>query len=96
VFFVSLPNQEGKRRMMAVDFAPGSPPRIGRPRELFAFDPRELRFACAPVRCFDVTGDGQNFYATRTETPPPPPVVRHVNLILNWAEEVKAKVAVRR
>ena len=96
VFFVSLPNQEGKRRMMVVDFAPGSPPRIGRPHELFAFDPRELRFACTPVRCFDVTSDGQNFYATRTETPPPPPVVTHVNLILNWAEEVRAKVAVRR
>jgi len=92
VFFVSLPDQEGKRRMMVVDFAAASPPRIGRPRELFAFDPRTLRFACAPVRCFDVTSDGQHFYATQTGTPPPPPVVTHVNLILNWLEELKAKV----
>ncbi len=92
LFFVSLPNQEGRRRLMVVDFAPGSPPGIGRPRELFAFDPRVLRFACAPVRCFDVASDGQTFYATRAEMPPPPPVVTHINLILNWAEELEAKL----
>jgi len=96
LFFVSLPNQEGRRRLMVADFAPGSPPGIGRPRELFAFDPRELRFACAPVRCFDVARDGQKFYATRAEMPPPPPAVTHINLILNWAEELEAKLPAKR
>lgn len=81
---------------MVVDFVPGSPPDIGRPRELFAFDPRALRLACAPVRCFDVASDGQKFYATRAEMPPPPPVVTHINLILNWAEELEAKLPTKR
>jgi serine/threonine-protein kinase len=92
LFFVSLADPAGKRRMMAVEFAPGSPPRIGRPRPLFAFDPRLLTFACTPVRCYDVAADGQRFYVTQTRTPPPPPVVTHINLILNWFEELKAKV----
>ena len=92
LFFVSLPDPEGRRQLMAVEFAPGSPPRIGRPRALFSFDPRELRFACAPVRCYDVTADGQRFYVTQTRRPLLQPAVTHINLILNWFEELKAKV----
>jgi serine/threonine-protein kinase len=92
LFFASLPDAEGRRRMMAVDFAPGSPPRIGRPRELFAFDPRELRLACAPVRCYDVSADGQRFYAAQARTPPLPRPVTHISLIMNWLDELKAKV----
>jgi hypothetical protein len=48
------------------------------------------------VRCFDVASDGQKFYATRAETPPLPPVVAHINLILNWAEELEAKLPTKR
>ena len=92
LFFVSLPDPEGKRRLMAVEFAPGSPPRIGRPRALFAFDPRDLRLACTPVRCYDVAADGERFYATQAQAPPPAPMVTHISLILNWLEELKAKV----
>jgi serine/threonine-protein kinase len=92
LFFVSLPDPEGKRRLMAVEFAPGSPPRIGRPRALFAFDSRDLRLACTPVRCYDVAADGERFYATQAQAPPPAPVVTHISLILNWLEELKAKV----
>ena len=95
LFFVSLPDPAGKRRMMAVQFAPGSPPRIGRPRPLFAFDNRDLYLACGPVRCYDVAPDGQRFYAVQYRTPPPPPVVTHINLIENWFEELKAKVPIR-
>jgi len=94
--------------MMAVDFAAGSPPplgsahgglsrvegpRIGRPRTLFEFDGlRDLNFDCFPSRCYDVAPDGQRFYATQSLTPPPRPVVTQINLILNWFEELKAKV----
>jgi hypothetical protein len=94
--------------MMAVDFAPGSPPplgsargdlsavegpRIGRPRVLFEFDGlRGLNFDCNPGRCYDVARDGQRFYATQRAAPPPASVVTHINLILNWFEELKAKV----
>ncbi|MGE5360190.1 MAG: protein kinase domain-containing protein [Bacteroidales bacterium] len=92
LFFVGLPDQEGKRRLMAVEFVPGSPPRIGRPRPLFVFDPGDLRLACAPVRCFDVAADGERFYATQTLAPPRPTVVTHISLILNWLEALKAKV----
>lgn len=95
LFFVSLPDPEGKRRLMAVEFAPGSPPRIGRPRALFSFDPRDLRLACTPVRCYDVAADGERFYVTQTQAPPPPPVVTHISLVENWLEELKAKVPAR-
>ena len=96
LFFVSLPDAEGERRLMTVEFAPGSPPRIGRPRALFTFDPRDLRFACAPVRCYDVAADGARFYVTQPQAPPPPPAVTHISLVLNWFEELQAKVPVRR
>ena len=92
VFFVSLPGQAGRRRMMAADFAPGSPPRLGRPRSLFEFDHRELRLAGSMVRNYDVSGDGQRFYTILWPAPPTPPRVTHVNLIGNWLEELKAKL----
>jgi serine/threonine-protein kinase len=92
LFFLSPATPAGKRSMMAVDFAAGSPPRIGRPWPLFEFDPSDLKLACAPVRCYDVAPDGQHFYGVRAQSPPPPPVVTHINLIQNWFEELKAKV----
>jgi serine/threonine-protein kinase len=107
LFFLSVRDPSGTQRMMAVDFAPGSPPqpasargglsavegpRIGRPRVLFEFDSlRDLNFDCNPSRCYDVAPDGQRFYATQRAAPPPASVVMHINLILNWFEELKAK-----
>ena len=96
LFFVSLPDPEGKRQLMAVEFEPGSPPRIGRPHALFAFARRDLRLACEPVRCYDVAADGERFYATQAVAPPPPPAVTHISLVMNWLDELKAKVPVRR
>jgi hypothetical protein len=95
LFFVSRPDPALKRRMMAVDFAPGPPLRIGSPRVLFEFDPRNLEFPCVLARCYDVAPDGQRFYVVQTPTPPPAPVVTHINLILNWIDELKAKVPAR-
>jgi hypothetical protein len=112
LFFLSPldPAGAGTQRMMAVDFAPGSPPRfgaahgglsavegprIGRPRTLFEFDGYDLIFDCFPTRCFDVASDGQRFYAVQARTPSPPPVVTHINLIPNWLDELKTKVPVR-
>jgi eukaryotic-like serine/threonine-protein kinase len=94
LFYVSLSDPAGKRSMMAVDFEPGTPPRIGTPRLLFKFDPRGPLFNCAPVRCYDVAPDGQHFFVVQTPTPPPAPVVTHINLIQNWFEELNAKVPV--
>ena len=79
--------------MMAVDFAPGAPPRIGRPHALFTFDAEDPWLACATnTPCCDVTPDGQRFYAAQVRTPVGHPTVTHINLILNWFEELKAKV----
>jgi hypothetical protein len=49
-----------------------------------------------PRSCDDVAPDGQRFYGKQLRTPPPPPVVTHINLIENWFEELKAKVPVPR
>jgi serine/threonine-protein kinase len=95
LFFVSGPDPAGKCRMITVEFEPGSPPRIGRPRPLFEFDPSNLFVRCDPVRCYDVAPDGQRFYAMQARNPPPRSVVTHINLIQNWFEELKAKVPVR-
>jgi hypothetical protein len=92
LFYLSLPDLAGKRRMMAVDFEAGSPPRIGTPRRLFEFDPREISLIGVPVQGYDVAADGQRFYAVQARPSPPPPVVTHINLVLNWVEELKAKV----
>ena len=44
-------------------------------------------------RWYDVSPDGQRFYGVQYGVPaPPPPPVTHLNLILNWFEEVRAKV----
>jgi serine/threonine-protein kinase len=97
----------GQTWMMAVDFAPGPPspfgsahgglsavegPRIGRPRVVFEYDRHDIQFDCIPTRCYDIAPDGQRFYVMQARTPPPPPVVTHINLIPNWLDELKAKV----
>ena len=83
--------------MMAVEFVPGTAPRLGRPRALFAFDDLDLHFAAFPVRGYDVSRDGQRFYTVRTRNPPipSPPAVTHVDVVLNWLEDLKARVPVR-
>lgn len=50
---------------------------------------------CEPVRCYDVTPDGQHFVFARSLPRDPLPPVTHINLILNWFEELKAKVPVK-
>lgn len=93
LFYVSRADTKGKRRMMAVDFLPGAPPRIGTPRPLFEYGNDELIFTCYPIRCYDVSPDGQRFYVVQMPTSPPP-VVTRIDLIQNWFEELKAKVPV--
>jgi Tol biopolymer transport system component len=94
--FYVRPIAQDKSHMMAVDFEPGPSPRIGAPRLLFEFDPRELVFECTPLRCYDVAHDGQRFYVFQSRGDPPPPVVTHVNIVQNWFEELKARVLVKR
>jgi eukaryotic-like serine/threonine-protein kinase len=91
LFYVSAAPEE-KRRMMAVDFEPGTPPRVGTPRMLFEFPMRSLDLACVPVRCYDVSADGQRFYTVQQTVLPPQRVVTHVELVQNWFEDLKRLV----
>jgi hypothetical protein len=90
LFYVERVPPPAKLRMMAVDFQPGDPPRVGKPRLLFEYE-RNMPFVCSPARCYDVAPDGQRFYATRTQAPPLPRPVSRINIVFNWTEELKAK-----
>jgi hypothetical protein len=92
LFYASLPDRSGRGSMMAVDFTPGTPPRVGRPRRLFDFERRELAFACSPLRCYSVAPDGQHFYTMQHPKLPPPRVVTHISIDPHWLEALKAKV----
>ena len=96
LFFLSPQNMAGRQAMMAVEFQAGSPPRIGRPKLLFEFDPNDLLLVCDPVRCYDVAPGGQHFFAVQRRPGPPTQPVTHVSLIQNWFEELKAKVPTTR
>jgi hypothetical protein len=95
LFFLSNRDPAGKARMMAIDVEAGSPPRFGRPRPLFEYDPQRT-FYCSLYQCFDVAPDGQRFYTVELPALSPPPVVTHINLIQNWFGELKAKVPTTR
>jgi hypothetical protein len=95
LFFLSPASPDGRRRMMAVEFAPGLPPRIGRPHPLFEFDNRVLDLRGFPLRGYDVTPDGQRFVGLQRPVPALP-AVTHIDLILDWFEELNAKVPVGR
>ena len=92
LFFLSLPDSEGMRQMMAVDVRPGRTLSLGKPQRLFAFSEPPLRLRCEPSRCYAVAADGQQFYAVRQAPTAPIPSVTHIHLVQNWTEELKARV----
>jgi serine/threonine-protein kinase len=92
LFFLSLPDSEGMRQMMAVGVRPGRTLSLGKPQRLFAFSEPPLRLRCEPSRCFAVAADGQHFYAVRQALTAPIPPVTHIHLVQNWIEELKARV----
>jgi len=63
--------------------------------ELFEFSNDDLLLSCTPLPCYSVAPDGERFYAMQRRTPPPLPPVTHINLVLNWFEELKAKVPIK-
>jgi serine/threonine-protein kinase len=92
LFFLSLPDSEGRRQMMAVSVRPGRTLSLGKPQRLFSFSQPPLLLRCAPSRCFAVAPDGQQFYAVRQASSAPIPSVTQIHLILNWTEELRARV----
>jgi eukaryotic-like serine/threonine-protein kinase len=74
------------RKMMSVQIAEGSIFRPSTPRLLFEGD-----FPVGePVIDFDVHPDGQRFVMIYPDRPDPP--VTHINVVLNWFEELKQRV----
>jgi hypothetical protein len=98
LFFVrpSDPSRGEPRRLMVVDVRTHPVLDAGRSRPLFDIPSGNWAWACGPIRCYDVAPDGQGFFVVGPpgEPPPPRPPVTHINLILNWFEELKAKVPV--
>jgi len=84
---------EGRRQMMATAVRSGPTLEVGRPRPIFTFSYPPLRLACVPCSCYAVSADGQRFYGIQDLPVPPTPPVTHLQLVLNWAEELKARVA---
>ncbi len=92
----------GRRGMTAVEMkinggniVPGKPVELFRARGI-SIDP--VRYDMNPVRFYDVTPDGQRFVIVYQEQPEADedPYKKHhgqmVNVVLNWAEELKQKV----
>jgi hypothetical protein len=50
---------------------------------------------CVWFRCYDVSSDGERFYGWQQTVSPNPAPVTHINLVMNWFEELKAKVPAR-
>ena len=82
--------------MMEVDVQPGPPLRLGTPKPLFEFTFGDLLFTSSQVRAYDVTPDGQQFFVFQERPRPPMAPVTHISLVLNWFEELKAKVPTTR
>jgi len=95
LFFLSPPTRTGARQMMAANFLPTSRPPIGPPHVLFEFDSERLRFSGGPLRAYQVSPDGL-FYGVEAHASRSAPVVTHINLWLNWFDELKAKVPAAR
>jgi hypothetical protein len=57
-----------------------------------AVDARNAPTSVGRKRCYDVSLDGQRFYTVQAVPSPPVSLVTEINLVLNWAEELKTKV----
>jgi eukaryotic-like serine/threonine-protein kinase len=72
-------------KMMVVDVETAPTFRAGRPRVLF-----EGQFYDFGINCYDVTPDGSRFIMIKEDPAELGPA--HVNVVLNWFDEVKRKV----
>lgn len=52
--------------------------------------------AATPSRYYDVTPDGQKFLTVMATGPEPDRPVTHLYIVLNWFDELKARVPTRR
>ena len=93
LFFLSLPDAAGRRRMWAVDVGTSPRLRIGVPRRLFDFSLTDLGIGCFPCRCYAVSHDGGRFFTTQIQAESSHSA-RHAHPARpGWLEEMKARVA---
>ena len=70
---------------------PGADFAVGLPRVLFELSD-DLYTGTGQTAPFDVSLDGQRFLFVRLVTEPVPPPPSQMHVVLNWFEELKAKV----
>ena len=90
LFFLEL-REEGERAFMVVDVTTDDTFTRGQPQVLFVS--REFG-GTIPVRSYDIAPDGQRFvmYTAPSQVDQQP--VISINVVLNWFEELKARVPV--
>jgi eukaryotic-like serine/threonine-protein kinase len=81
-----------KQRMMVVAVHEAPALTLGAPRQLFEFTDWKEFLSCDPTRCYDVAPDGQRFFVVQYRKLADAPPTTHINLIVNWLEELKQKV----
>jgi serine/threonine protein kinase len=96
LFFLSPRDAAGKRRMMVASFEPGTADPVGLAQPLFELADSELWSVGGPVRAYEVAPDGQRFFVVQDRPAQLLPPVTHIDIVLNWFEELKAKVPTTR
>jgi Tol biopolymer transport system component len=91
LFFVSRAELNGPQHIMAVGIAADPTFKREPPRLLFE---DSYAFACPPVRCYDISPDGERFVAIQPGELKPEPVTS-INIVLNWLEELEERVSAR-
>ncbi len=89
LFYLHITNNR-KKTLMRATFLPGDPPTFGRPEPLFDFTPYENTLL---TRSFDISPDGKRFLVLRSDYPAHLPAPSRINLVLNWDEELKRRLA---
>jgi serine/threonine-protein kinase len=93
LFFLSEPASP-PQRMMVVSIHATPTLTVSPPRPLFDLSGTALENgSCWPTRCYDVAPDGQHFFAVVYPASGTAPPATHINLVLNWLDEVKEKTA---
>jgi len=92
LFFLEPGDASGPPKIVVVTLARTPVFTASAPRPVFPAKPDNSLGGCGPTRCYDVSPDGQTFYEVRYPATVAAPPVTHINLVLNWLEEMREKV----
>ena len=90
--FYMMQDQKQGNRMMSAPVRLNPALSVGQPQQLFKFNPGDGFWLCGPTRCYDVAPDGQRFYGVQATQMTAAPPVTHINLVLNWLDELRERV----